>query len=59
MVWTAGEMANEIAKSTPPSTNEFVGRGGWTGGGLAVVALVTIVLVLIALYLASPNVNPH
>ncbi len=54
-------MAKEIAKSSSPTTtpDDFVGTGGWTGGGLAAVALVTVILVLIALYLASPNVNPH
>jgi hypothetical protein len=39
--------------------DEHVGEGGWTGLGLAVVAVVTLAIALVLLYIASPNVNPH
>ncbi|HEX7665386.1 MAG TPA: hypothetical protein VF407_12765 [Polyangiaceae bacterium] len=54
-------MAKEIAKrpGMAPTKDEFVGEGGYSGAQLAGVAMITVILVLIGLYLASPNVNPH
>jgi len=39
--------------------SDFTGEGGWSGFGLVGVAVLTLALALIALYIASPNVNPH
>jgi hypothetical protein len=47
-------MANTIEK-----VDEHTGDGGWTGFKLAVVAVVTLAISLVLLYIASPNVNPH
>ena len=46
-----------MAKQT--SLDDYKGEGGWTGLGLAAVAVVTLTIALILLYIASPNVNPH
>ena len=51
-------MAPAMAK-TSDKLSDFRGEGGWSGLGLAVVALVTLGIVLMLLYIASPNVNPH
>jgi hypothetical protein len=51
-------MAPAMAKSSD-KLDEFTGEGGWSGLGLAVVALVTLGIALVLLYIASPNVNPH
>jgi hypothetical protein len=53
LVWDAPEMAKQT------SLDDFKGEGGWSGLGLAIVAVVTLALALLALYIASPNVNPH
>jgi hypothetical protein len=50
-------MRFEMAKQT--SLDEFKGEGGWSGLGLAIVAVVTLAIALALLYIASPNVNPH
>jgi hypothetical protein len=47
-----------MAKSSD-KLDEFTGEGGWSGLGLAGVALLTLAISLVLLYLASPNVNPH
>ncbi len=49
----------EMAKNDTVTKDEFVGEGGWTGFGLVGVALVTVLIVLALLWIASPNVNPH
>lgn len=41
------------------NANEFIGEGGYSGLTLAGVALGTVIVVLILLWIASPNVNPH
>ena len=54
------EMAkNDTAATKPGRYDEFVGEGGWTGLGLVGVAVVTVIIVLALLWIASPNVNPH
>lgn len=45
--------------NTSDKLGEHTGAGGWTGLGLAVVAVVTLAIALVLLYIASPNVNPH
>ena len=54
------EMAkNDTATRDLTKPEEFVGEGGWTGLGLVGVAVVTVLVVLALLWIASPNVNPH
>lgn len=56
-VWC--DVSLEMAKKDTATQGEFVGEGGWSGLQLVGVALVTILIVLALLWIASPNVNPH